>query len=130
MELFSVQTGKQREFIDITSEVSKLVKKIGVEEGLCLVFVPHSTAGLILNEHEPNLEKDLLNKFDRLAPPNLYYYHNEIDDNARAHLTASLLQPSLVLPVTRGKLVHGKWQQILLCEFDGPKKREVIVLVK
>jgi len=125
---FSVATKRKAELIDITEKVRAAAEQ-KVQDGICLVFVPHVTAGLLLNEHEPNLQQDLLALFKRLAPEG-NYAHNKIDDNAEAHLLSSLFSPTLSLPIEEGRLVLGTWQRILLCEFDGPRTRRVIIKVK
>ena len=126
-EEFAVRTSKGRQLIDITDEVSARVKG---KEGICLIYVPHATAGLIINEDESNLASDFEKLFERLAPKNEKWAHNKIDDNAHAHLLSGLVSPSVCVPVVNGKLALGTWQRILLCEFDGPRERKVMVVVR
>lgn len=123
---FSIHTSKAKDLVDITAQVESLVSKSGVKEGICLVFVPHATAGIVVNEFEPNLKQDFEQIFEKLVPPS-NYAHNQIDDNAQAHLKSGVIGPSATLPVEAGKLVLGTWQSIVLCEFDGPRERRVIV---
>ncbi len=126
---FSVSTQEQLQIIDITGKVIELAEG-KVEEGMCLVYVPHATASLIINEHEPNLEQDFLRLFRELVPKS-DYRHNQIDDNAEAHLKSGLFSPCVTIPISGGSLVMGTWQRIMLCEFDGPRsKRRVVVSVK
>ncbi len=127
MESFSVRTSGTRQVVDITDEVSKRVSK--VKEGICLVYVPHATAGLIINEYEPNIAADYVGFFEKLVPKG-NWQHNVIDDNAEAHLKSGLVGPSATVPVADGKLVLGTWQRILLCDFDGPRDRRIVVLVR
>lgn len=119
-----LQTRERYQLVDITSKVEELVKKSGIEEGICLVFVPHSTAGILLTENEEGLKKDWL-KFLKKLVEGLKFEHNLIDNNADSHLLAGLLGQGRVLPIEKGKLTRGTWQEILLVEFDGPRERKV-----
>ena len=108
------------------------VAATGVKEGIVTIFVVGSTAGITTVEYEPGLVADLKDAFDRLVPRNMPYRHNSTwnEDNGHAHVRASLLGPSLALPVIRGRLPLGTWQQIVLVDFDiRPRSREVIVQV-
>ncbi len=125
---FSVQTSRQRELADITEQVASAVAKSGVAEGICLAYVPHATAGIIINEFEPNIEADFLELFGKLFPSG-NWRHNKIDDNAEAHLKSGFVGPGATVPVEGGRLLLGTWQRIILCEFDGPRKRMVVVKV-
>ena len=118
---FFVETRKRVEVIDITEEVEK---RVG-QGNACLIFVPHATAAVIINEYEPNIKSDYEKFFSRLA--NGEWLHNSIDDNAEAHLLSALISPSLTVPTENGKLHLGTWQRIMLVELDGPRKRRVIV---
>jgi len=118
---FFVETRKRVEVIDITEEVEK---RVG-QGNACLIFVPHATAAVIINEYEPNIKSDYEKFFSRLA--NGEWMHNSIDDNAEAHLLSALISPSLTVPTENGKLHLGTWQRIMLVELDGPRKRRVIV---
>jgi len=123
---FYVSTSKKYEVIDITPEVERIVNSSGVKRGLCTVYVPHATAGIIVNEFEPNIADDYITLFRTLIP-RVRYRHNEIDNNAEAHLLSSLFGASRIFIVENSSLVLGTWQRIILCEFDGPRKRKVIV---
>ena len=115
---------------DLTADVQALVDRHSLREGQVLVFVPGSTAGLTTIEFEPGLLKDLPAAFERLAPRGLRYHHEDTwhDGNGHSHVRASLLGPSLVVPVTGGKLLLGTWQQIVLVDFDNrPRRRDVVV---
>jgi len=125
---FSIRTSKSRDLVDITGEVEKAVSKAGIKDGICLVHVPHATAGIIVNEFEPNIKCDYEAMFERLFPPS-DYRHNMIDDNAQAHLKSAFVGPGVSLPVGGGRLELGTWQRLILCEFDGPRERRVIVKV-
>lgn len=126
---FTVTSRGRREVINITDHVEAAVRESGVRNGLVLVFLPHATAGLFANEDEPRIRKDYEGLFERLVPENGDYEHNKIDNNADAHLLASLFKQFFVLPIIDGRIVRGTWQEILLADFDGPRTRRVVVLV-
>ena len=126
----AVDTRGNTDVLDITPQISKTVLESGMKEGNVLVFVIGSTAGLTTVEYEPGLKKDLKEAFQRIAPDNIAYAHHETwhDDNGHSHVRASLIGPSLTVPFSRGELMLGTWQQIILVEFDTrPRKREVVV---
>ena len=118
---FEIKTSKSIEVVDITSEVGQRVK----DGKACIVFTPHATAAIIVNEFEPNIKSDYEEFFSKVAKGN--WKHNAIDNNAEAHLLSALLSPSIILPVKDGKLELGTWQSIMLVELDGPRKRKIIV---
>jgi len=125
---FEVETTHENQMVDITDKVRKAVGKIS--EGLVTVFVTHSSAAIITIEHEPGLEKDFPAMLERVAPKGLEYEHHRKwhDYNGHSHVKASLLGPSLTIPVTKGELVLGEWQQVVLLELDvRPRKRTVVV---
>ena len=124
-----VSSSSRRELIDITSEVETVVNKSGVNKGICHVFVPHATAAVIANEHEKGLMNDILRALEDLVPPDKGWFHNRIDDNADAHILASIIGPSRSFPVVNGMLVRGTWQNIFVVELDGPRTRRVVVTV-
>ncbi|HVP58493.1 MAG TPA: secondary thiamine-phosphate synthase enzyme YjbQ [bacterium] len=124
-----ISTSAAEQAVDITSRVGGLVRESGIANGLVLVFTTHTTTGLFLNEHEGGLEKDVQGVLARLVPPRAGYLHDRVDDNAASHIQSVLLGPSLVLPVTDGRLDLGRWQNIFLAERDGPRRRTVVVKV-
>jgi secondary thiamine-phosphate synthase enzyme len=129
-EIFSVETQRPEQAIDITSQVRDTVKRAGVENGLCQVMVMHSTAALVVNETaDPNIGADVIGALDRAVPQHGGWLHDRIDDNAHSHIKASILGPSELLPLRDGDLVLGTWQGIWLLEFDGPRTRKVLVHV-
>ena len=129
MESFNLRTSSRMEFVDITPRVDALVRKGGVSEGLCCVFVPHTTAGLTLNENvDPSVRQDMLMELNKVVPFDDGYSHSE--GNSAAHLKSSLMGQSLVVPINGGKLSLGSWQGIYFCEFDGPRLRRVYVTIK
>jgi secondary thiamine-phosphate synthase enzyme len=123
-----VETRARVEFKDITGLVQKLVAESGVQSGLCHLFVPHTTAGILINEnYDPALQKDLENFLKELAPYERDYHHN--DGNCDAHLKAAVIGSSKTLLVENGQLILGRWQGVFLCEFDGPRRRALRVKV-
>jgi len=127
-ETFSVDTKHQKQSIDITQRVVDVVERAGVEHGLCQIMVLHSTAAIVVNETaDPNIGVDVITALDRACPDRGDWLHDRIDDNAGAHIRASILGPSEVVPVQEGKLLLGTWQGIWLFEFDGPRTRRVAV---
>lgn len=131
-DTISVSTRGFTDIIDITSSVQKLVAKAGINNGQVTVFVSGSTAGITTIEYEPGLLKDLPAAFDKIAPMNVRYHHDDRwgDGNGYAHVRASLLGASLVVPISEGQLTIGTWQQIVLIDFDNrARQREVVVQV-
>ncbi len=130
---FQVATHGDTHVLDITDEVSAIVVQAGIREGLLVVFVVGSTAGITTTEAEPGLlTHDLKAFFERIAPHDRYYRHEETwhDDNGHAHVRASLLGPSLTVPVVEGRMTLGTWQQIVLLDFDTRgRQREVVVQI-
>ncbi|HEX9713771.1 MAG TPA: secondary thiamine-phosphate synthase enzyme YjbQ [Actinomycetota bacterium] len=126
-----LQTRGEGDLIDLTDEVEHAVRDSGIANGATIVFVPGSTAGVSTIEYEPGLVRDTRAAFERLAPQDLPYAHNHGgDSNGHAHVRATLLGPSLTVPVVGGRLTLGTWQQIVLADFDDrPRSREVIVQI-
>ena len=128
----SLKTNARDEIIDITGKVQEIVTKSGIRDGLACIFVVGSTAGVTTVEYEPGLVKDLQEAMDRLYPKDVDYEHQKRwgDGNGHSHVRASLVGPSLTVPVTSGQLELGTWQQIVFMEFDNkPRSREVAVQV-
>ena len=124
MERLSVSTRKRREMVEITSLVAKTAKGSGVQEGCCLVFVPHTTCGLTINENaDPSVSDDILRTLEKLVPARGDYRHTE--GNSDAHVASTLVGHSVLVPIHKGNLVLCTWQGIFLCEFDGPRNRQV-----
>ena len=122
----SIKTFQRVEFIDITSEVETLVKKSKILEGICFLFVPHTTAGITINENsDPAVKNDMRLKINKMIPYKEEYSHNE--GNSDAHIKSSLFGSSINLIISSGKLALGMWQGIYFCEFDGPKNRNLYV---
>jgi secondary thiamine-phosphate synthase enzyme len=121
-----VRTTDRVDVVDVTPDVRAAVPA-STDRGVCTVFVPHTTAGVVVNEHEARLLEDLERALGRLVAPDAGYAHDEIDDNADAHLRAVLLGASVSVPVADGDLALGTWQSILLVECDGPRTRSLEV---
>ncbi len=123
-----VPTGSKTEFVDLTARVQQVVADSGVAEGLCQVFVPHTTAGVTINENaDPSVKADILMVLNKLISDREPYRH--LEGNSPAHIKASLVGPQLTVLVSRGRLLLGTWQGIFFCEFDGPRHRRVHVKV-
>jgi len=129
METFEVGTRSRTEMTDITRQVAECVRKAGVREGLCTVWIPHTTAGVTVNEGaDPSVRRDVLDALNRLVPFEAGYRHTE--GNSAAHIKSSLVGASLSIPVVNGSLLLGTWQSVFFCEFDGPRRRKVHVTVE
>ncbi|MGQ9779264.1 MAG: secondary thiamine-phosphate synthase enzyme YjbQ [Bacillota bacterium] len=121
----SIQTKGQTDFVEITHLVAEAVRQSGLQEGVCLVYVPHTTAGVTINE---NADPDVIADFGRALVemvPRIPFRHAE--GNSPAHILASLVGSSVAIPVTGGRLLLGTWQGVYLCEFDGPRRRRVLI---
>jgi secondary thiamine-phosphate synthase enzyme len=128
MKTVRVKTARRTQFVDITSEVQRAVRDSGVGSGLCYVYVPHTTAGIAINEHaDPDVARDVEDIFDGLIPRHGPYRHAE--GNTDSHMKAILTGTAQTVLVQDGKLALGTWQGIFLCEFDGPRERTVLVKV-
>ena len=124
MEQFSLNTPAEG-FIDITGQVRKIVASGNVQNGLCQIFVPHTTAGVTINENaDPDVVTDMLAALGKMVP-DLHYRHSE--GNSPAHVKSSLVGCSITVPISEGRLCLGTWQGIYFCEFDGPRTRKVWV---
>ena len=122
----NVPTSARIQLLDITAFVAAEVEKSGVKSGICHVYMPHTTAGLTINENaDPDVARDILTTLNRLVPARGDYRH--IEGNSDAHIKASLMGFSAIVPVTDGHLALGTWQAIYFCEFDGPRHRHVVI---
>ena len=128
MKMLPVKTSKRTQLVDITREVEHAVHESGVTSGLCCVYVPHTTAGVAINEHaDADVARDVEGIFDRLIQHDAPYRHAE--GNTDSHMKAILTGTSQTVFIENGKLALGTWQGIFLCEFDGPRQRNVLVKV-
>jgi secondary thiamine-phosphate synthase enzyme len=129
MKTIQVKTGSRIEFVDITSRVQEAISKSGVKEGIAVVYVPHTTAGVTINEAaDPAVVQDIIGKLSQLVPHHNSYRHAE--GNADAHIKATLVGSSVHLIVSGGSAALGTWQGIFFCEFDGPRSRKVFVKIQ
>ena len=123
-----ISTGSRTEFIDVTGKVGQVVKESGVKDGTCTVYVPHTTAAVTINENaDPSVRRDILSSLNRLIPFDDNYSHSE--GNSAAHIKASIIGSSETIIVVDGRLALGTWQGIYYCEFDGPRRRTLLVQV-
>jgi secondary thiamine-phosphate synthase enzyme len=128
MTQLDIRTKKRAEMVDITAEVKRAVKDSGVRDGLCCVFVPHTTAAVTINENaDPDVTRDIEAHMSRLVPRDGGFAH--VEGNSDGHIKSSMFGASEMLIVDGGRLVLGIWQGIYLCEFDGPRTRKVFVKV-
>jgi len=120
----TVRTGSRTEFLDLTGQIQEAVRESGVQEGLCHLFVPHTTAAVTINENaDPSVRADILMVLNKIISDKEPYRH--LEGNSPAHIKASLIGPQLTLLVSGGRLVLGTWQGIYFCEFDGPRSRRL-----
>lgn len=123
---FDISTQKRYQLVDVTGSVEEIVGKSGIKGGQVLVFVPHSTAAVLLTENEEGLKQDFLDVFKKLVS-GFDFRHNHIDNNADSHILSGLVGQAKILPVEDGRIIRGTWQQIFLAEFDGPKTRRMVI---
>ena len=122
--MITVKTGSRTEFVDITADVQKAVKESGIQSGLCMVYVPHTTAAVTINESaDPSVKKDILMILNRVVPWQAEYRH--LEGNSPAHVKSTLVGASELVMVENGRLLLGTLQGIFFCEFDGPRTRKV-----
>lgn len=127
-EDISIKSAAKEEMIDITSSVADIVKKSGITEGICIVYTPHTTAAVTINENaDPDVPSDIIKGLASIGIESVYYRHME--GNSPAHIKSSLVGVSETLIIEGGRLVLGTWQGIFFCEFDGPRSRKVYVKV-
>jgi secondary thiamine-phosphate synthase enzyme len=126
MSTLSLETRRREEFVNITEKLRELLEQQGLQEGAAMVFCPHTTAGLTINEGaDPDVKRDMIAALSRLVPEEGEYRHAE--GNSDAHIKASLMGSSLLIPVKGGRLQLGTWQAVYFCEFDGPRNRQVTI---
>ena len=131
--LFEIATTAKRQTIDITDQVREIVRRSKIASGLCHVMVLHATAAIVVNENDdPAIGIDLIDALDRVIPEHAGWRHDRIDDNAQAHILASILGPSETVPIENGDLRLGRWQGLMLIELDGPRspRRILVTLIR
>lgn len=123
-------TSKEQEFINVTGELKRILQDSLIQEGMMLVSAMHITAGVYVNDDEPGLIEDIQTWLEKLAPENPHYRHHRTGEmNGHAHLRSMLVHHEVILPITQGKLDLGRWQEVFYAEFDGKRKKRVIVKV-
>ena len=128
-ERIIISTSKKQEMIDITNEINSVIKKSGINSGLCNIFAAHTTAAIIINEnYDPHICLDLIDALNNLIPSGIWR-HDKIDNNADSHIKSAILGPSETIPIKNGKLELGKWQSVMLAELDGRRERKIIVTI-
>jgi len=122
-----VSSSQKYQTIDLTEKISQIVSQTNINHGLCQIFALHATAAITINENwDPNVGKDLQNALDHLIPQG-QWLHDQVDNNGAAHIKAAVIGPSETIPIKNNHLQLGQWQNIILCDFDGPKKRKIII---
>lgn len=125
----SLKTSRRCEFIDITAQIQKMIEGTGIEAGICHAFIPHTTAGITINENaDHSVQDDILRALDKLIPQDAKYAHSE--GNSDAHIKSSLVGNEKTLTIEAGRLKLGTWQGIFFCEFDGPRNRNVWITIE
>ena len=128
MVTFQVKTSARSDMVDITPQVADAIAKSGVSGGLCVVYVPHTTAGVTINEGaDPDVKRDIMEALEKLIPWNAGYHHME--GNSAAHIKVTLTGSSVQVIIGNGRPVLGTWQRIFLCDYDGPRTRKVHVKI-
>lgn len=129
MQSFTISTTSRQQIIDINKQVKDIVKDSKIKEGLCLIYTQHTSAAVIINENaDPNIMLDIIDALSKVVPPG-QWKHDKIDGNGDAHIKSAILGPSETVIIDKGELQLGKWQDIMLAEFDGPRKRTVLVKI-
>lgn len=126
--IISVKTHERTELLDVTPEIDQIVKKSGIDQGLCMVSVPHTTAGVTINENaDPSVKADMLMVLNQMVPWEANYRH--LEGNSPAHVKSTLVGASELIAIEKGRLLLGTWQGIFFCEFDGPRNRKLHVRI-
>lgn len=127
-QTITIRTTQRTELVDITYQVEEIVRKSGIKDGVCYLFVPHTTAGITINENaDPSVRRDINTELSRLIPSDRHYQHTE--GNADAHIKSTLINCFQIVLIEDNKLLLGTWQGIFFCEFDGPRTRRVYVKI-
>jgi len=128
LKYLDIYTERRTHFVDITDEIKEIVNKSGIDEGICYVYVPHTTAGVFINENaDPDVKIDIENTLEKLVPWVSNYRH--VEGNAAAHIKSVIVGSSVSVPISKGRLLLGTWQGIFFAEFDGPRTRKVIIKI-
>ncbi|HPG39170.1 MAG TPA: secondary thiamine-phosphate synthase enzyme YjbQ [bacterium] len=125
---FHIQTNSTVQFLRLDSQIDQVIRESGVKNGICVVFVPHTTAGVTINENaDPDVVRDMVMELNKVIPAADGYRHSE--GNSAAHIKSTLVGPSLSLIIENGRVIFGTWQSVYFCEFDGPRNRSVFIKV-
>lgn len=124
----TLSTKKGIEVIKITEQVNQVVKESGINDGIVVAYAPHATVAILINEFEPRLTEDYVEWVRKYVPVGAGWRHDEIDDNAHAHIASAIIGSSKVIPLSRGRLLLGTWQDIMLLELDGPRSMRRVVI--
>lgn len=124
----NIKTNRRFELVDITSDINNVIKEAATTDGIAFIFIPHTTAGIIINEHaDPSVKTDILSQLSKLVPDNGHYQH--LEGNADAHIKSALVGNSISVIIEDGRLVLGTWQGIFFAEFDGPRRRKALIKI-
>ncbi|HMJ09243.1 MAG TPA: secondary thiamine-phosphate synthase enzyme YjbQ [Pyrinomonadaceae bacterium] len=130
METITVTSARREEMIDITRKAAECVEKSGVADGICVLFIQHTTCGMTVNENaDPSVQSDMLGFLRKLIPQYFSDFRHS-EHNSDAHIKSSLVGSSVTIPFAGGELMLGRWQAIYMCEFDGPRERLIAVAIK
>lgn len=124
-----IKTNQREEIIDITNNLEEIINEAGINSGICVLFVTHTSAGLIINENlDETVRTDVLDTLNTIAPRGGNFKHCH-DDNGDSHIKASLINTSINVIINDGQLLFGQWQRVLFCEFDGPRDRKIYIKI-
>ncbi len=128
LKILNVKSRTRTEFIDITEDINRIVRESGLKSGVCYIYVPHTTAGITINEGaDPSVKRDILATLNKIVPFEGDYQH--IEGNSAAHIKSSLIGVSATILIEDTRLLMGTWQSVFFCEFDGPRQRKVFIKI-
>lgn len=126
METFTIKTNKHQECVDITNHIQSIIKNSKIQNGICYIYTPHATGGIIINENwDTNIGEDFIELISELIPEGRWR-HDQVDNNGASHIKSSLVGPSEFIPIENNQLKLGQWQNIMFTEFDGPRNKRTI----
>ena len=130
MDEFKIKSKKRQEIVDITDKIKEIIKNSKTKEGFCVIYTPHATAALTINEnYDPSVCQDFIDALNKMIPEGIWK-HDKVDNNGDAHIKAAIIGPSVMIPIKNSELLLGRWQGIMFCEFDGPRERKIIIEIK
>ncbi|MFH0748577.1 MAG: secondary thiamine-phosphate synthase enzyme YjbQ [Candidatus Bathyarchaeota archaeon] len=124
-----INTKNHVELIDVTDDVETFLRECEIKQGICGIYLPHSTAAIVMNEHEKGLMRDIISAVERLCTNEDGWLHDRINTNASAYLASTILGSSRTFPIKDGRLIRGRWQNIFLLELDGPRPRTMLIQI-